>query len=81
MPLPTRYDEWPAEAQARYQAVKALAASLHDYIDVTDAIMFRVQHIIAKAEQLDPGDGSMFEKAGNVIKKVFLTQTFRPTIH
>ena len=81
MPLPARYDEWPEQAKARYQAVKKLAASLHDYIDVTPSIAHRVNAIIHKAEALDAGDGLLFEKAGNVIKKVFLTQTFRSTIH
>lgn len=74
--LPKSYDEWSDLAKQRYQAVKALAASLHDYIDVTDEIGARVNHIIRKAEELDSGDGLLFEKAGNVIKKVFLTQTY-----
>lgn len=76
MPLPSNYADWTPEAQARYQAVKALAASLHDYIDVTEDIARRVTHVIRQAERLDAGDGLLFEKAGNVIKKVFLTQTF-----
>jgi hypothetical protein len=78
MSLPAKYNDWPAVAQERYQAVKKVAASLHDYIDVTPAIALRVNSVIHKAEAVDPGDGSMFEKAANVIKKVFLTQTFLP---
>ena len=75
MALPAKYDDWSDLAKSRYQAVKSLAASLHDYIDVTENIGLRVNYIIRKAEALDSGDGLMFEKAGNVIKKVFLTQT------
>lgn len=74
--LPKAYADWTDQAKQRYQAVKKLASSLHDYIDVTDEIGSRVNHIIRKAEELDSGDGLLFEKAGNVIKKVFLTQTF-----
>ena len=76
MALPSNYTDWPEQAKQRYQSVKKLAASLHDYIDVTPSIAKRVNMIIHKAEALDAGDGLLFEKAGNVIKKVFLTQTF-----
>lgn len=74
--LPKAYSDWTDQAKQRYQAVKKLASSLHDYIDVTDDIGHRVNAIIRIAESIDAGDGLMFEKAGNVIKKVFLTQTF-----
>lgn len=76
MSLPASYNDWSDEAKARYQNVKRIAASLHDYIDVTPAIALRVNSVIHKAEAIDAGDGLMFEKAANVIKKVFLTQTY-----
>ena len=76
MNLPSEYSEWPQEAKDRYQAVKKLAASVRDYRDITDAEALRINAVIHKAVELDPGDGTFFAKAGNVIKKVFLTQTF-----
>lgn len=76
MALPARYEEWPEQAKANYQSLKKLCASLRDYIDVSDVLAQRINTICQKAEHIDPGDGSMFVCAANVIKAKFLTQTF-----
>ena len=76
MPLPAKYEEWSEVAQQRYQSLKKWCNSLHDYIDVNQDIMLRVQRLVETCVEKDAGDGALFVQAEQLIKDKLLTQTY-----
>ena len=67
MALPDKYEDWPKEAQAKYQAMKDTCKDLHQHVDVSEALMLRVNAMVQHAEEIDTGDGAAFAKVDRIV--------------
>lgn len=64
------------EAAAEYQKAKHRLQSLHDFVDVTGEMSYRIGLMWDKAIQLDDGTGQIFDKCVNAVFRKFATQSY-----